>query len=106
MTAAFQFHNFLALPYELQHDQVFQNILGRQGFTLASTLLYRLRCNAVCMFAPVCSTWTYLARSGTLRCMAFPLGYNGYCRNPSIHIATSKFLRSPITLTLHDWLAG
>ena len=78
MTSSFDFYGYAAQSFEVKHDNVYQNILGRRGFLMAGTLLYRLTVVSAAMFAPVCSTWTFLARHKTLRSAAFPLGFSGH----------------------------
>jgi hypothetical protein len=78
MTSGFAFYGYRAMPYELRHDRLLHNFLGRKGFVLASTVTYRLAPIFIVMMAPVCSTWVFLSRSKTLRSHAYPLGFHGH----------------------------
>ena len=95
VTAAFTLFHMDAFAYELKHDHRLHNILGKKGFVLAGTLLYRLRPTAAVLLAPVCSTWVYLARSKTLRSHAFPLGYEGYTASGSVSHLFTDNLQGP-----------
>ena len=79
-TAAFKFNGFNAVSYELKHNAILQNILGGQGFILAFCMLYRMKPTSLALFAPVCSSWTFMARHKTMRSAAFPLGFGGSCQ--------------------------
>ena len=86
MTSGFEFYGYRAMPYELRHDRLLHNFLGRKGFVLASTVTYRLAPISIVMMAPVCSTWVFLSRSKTLRSHAYPLGFPGHPPSPA-HLA-------------------
>ena len=50
------------------------NILTAVGFGCALLLLTRIRQGGICMMAPVCSSWTFMARSTSGRSIGDPLG--------------------------------
>ena len=74
MTKAFEAFGFRGCTFEVKHARVTQNILTREGFLFALTLIWRLAPKSIIVMAPVCSTWVYMSRSRTMRSEAFPHG--------------------------------
>ena len=74
MTMGFEFFGYTSYGFEILQDRLLEDILSINGFIVACTMLFRLNPVAFAMFAPVCASWTFLARSKTGRTLAFPLG--------------------------------
>ena len=69
------FEHFLYASYGFEKNDLYlRDYLTHFGFAFACTLLYRLKPISITTSAPVCSSWTYMARSKTHRCEALPLG--------------------------------
>ena len=71
---AWEQHGFKAVEYDVNRNQMYENMLTAPGFLTALTHARRLAPGALAHFATVCSTWVFMSRSCTGRTEAMPYG--------------------------------
>ena len=105
VTRAMQRSGRCAFAYELNNDPLWQNMNSAEGFLHALSLVLRLPPGGGVLMAPVCSSWVFMSRGSTGRCLSNPLGWQD---RPSVkdgNLMVSRCsLLSIVILAIGAWI--
>ena len=75
VTRAFLKAGLCAVPFEIEDDSRFCNMLSPEGVANALLLMLKVRDGGCSLAAPVCSSWVMISMATSGRTAARPLGY-------------------------------